>query len=287
MDIIDKNVIDDWKKELTVMNQNQSPYVVEVYGYTNDKNVVTIVMEFMARGDLFTLLHKKNEPLSILQRLRMARHCSLGIALLHKHNVIHRDVKSLNILITEDYSCKLTDFGCAKLISDRQLFNTANSGTPLWMAPEVRRGEYGLEADIYSIGLVFYELLERKLPGWDETKACVVLPPQFESFPIVIPCINYQPERRPTAQQVVKALDKLIMDMVEAIKNNIPKTETDKFVPVPHEENSDNLDSDLIALYKYLLNRPADEVDRLVSKCWGALFPKNNQPQSPTVQHRS
>eukprot|EP01124_Arcella_intermedia_P036813 TRINITY_DN9717_c0_g2_i1.p1 TRINITY_DN9717_c0_g2~~TRINITY_DN9717_c0_g2_i1.p1 ORF type:complete len:824 (-),score=168.04 TRINITY_DN9717_c0_g2_i1:843-3314(-) len=151
MDITDSNVIEDWKKELVVMNQNQSPYIVEVYGYTNNSQIVTIVMEFMSRGDLFTLLHKTKEPLSILQRLRMSRHCALGIALLHQHNVIHRDVKSLNILLTEDFSCKLTDFGCAKLISDKQAVNTINSGTPLWMAPEVKSGhKYGLEADIYS-----------------------------------------------------------------------------------------------------------------------------------------
>jgi len=60
MDIVDSNVIEDWKKELTVMNQSQSPYVVEVFGYTNDRNVVTIVMEFMSRGDLFFDFTQKN-----------------------------------------------------------------------------------------------------------------------------------------------------------------------------------------------------------------------------------
>jgi hypothetical protein len=96
MDIVDSGVIEDWKKELTVMNQNQSAYVVDVYGYSNDRNVVTIIMEFMTRGDLFSILHKKNLPLSILQTRRMARHCALGISLLHQHQVF---IEMLNLLI--------------------------------------------------------------------------------------------------------------------------------------------------------------------------------------------
>lgn len=82
--------------------------------------------------------------------------------------------------MSEDYSCKLTDFGCSKLVSDRQVYNTVNSGTPLWMAPEVKRGQYSLPADIYSLGLVLYEIFERKLPFYDQNKQTVILPKTFQ-----------------------------------------------------------------------------------------------------------
>eukprot|EP01123_Difflugia_compressa_P010990 TRINITY_DN4189_c0_g1_i1.p1 TRINITY_DN4189_c0_g1~~TRINITY_DN4189_c0_g1_i1.p1 ORF type:complete len:664 (-),score=101.48 TRINITY_DN4189_c0_g1_i1:86-1891(-) len=283
MDIVDSNVIEDWKKELTVMNQNQSPYVVDVFGYTNDRNFVTIVMEYMAKGDLFNILHKKMEPLSILQRLRMARHVALGLTLLHQHNVIHRDVKSLNILVTEDYSCKLTDFGCAKAINNRSVLNTVNSGTPLWMAPEVKSGNYSFSADIYSVGLVFYELFEKKLPSWDDVRKIIVLPTQFQSYPMVNPCVNPNPERRPTAAQVVKALDNMIVGIVEAIKNNLPQVEQDM---LSQSLNEDDLDNDLIKLYKHLLSRSPEQVDILISKSFGSQFPTGKSQPPTTPQNR-
>jgi len=270
MDIVDSGVIEDWKKELTVMNNNQSPYVVDVYGYSNDRNIVTIIMEFMSKGDLFTLLHKRNHPLSVLERLRMARHCLLGISLLHQHQVIHRDVKSLNILVTEDYACKLTDFGCAKLMSDRQILNTANSGTPLWMAPEVKRGVYTFSADIYSIGLVFYELFERKLPAWDDNRKIVVLPTNFRYQHIIVPCVDVTPERRPTAAQVIKILDKMIVDIVESLKNSLPENQKD-IIMSQKGGNGDELDDDLVSLYKYFLTKPAEEVDELIMKFCGEI----------------
>jgi len=120
-------------------------------------------------------LHKKIKettqfihPLSLLQRLRMARHCSLGILVLHKNRIIHRDIKSMNVLVTEDYSCKITDFGCAKLLDKttrRANIHQTARGTPLWMAPEVaREADFGFPADIYSLGVMLFEIFERDLP---------------------------------------------------------------------------------------------------------------------------
>eukprot|EP01125_Pyxidicula_operculata_P011085 TRINITY_DN361_c0_g1_i4.p1 TRINITY_DN361_c0_g1~~TRINITY_DN361_c0_g1_i4.p1 ORF type:complete len:229 (-),score=27.66 TRINITY_DN361_c0_g1_i4:362-1048(-) len=180
MEVINYNSVEDWKKEIAVMSQNRCRYTVEIYGYCANQNILTIVMEFMAKGDLYGILHKKKEPLSLLQRTRMARQCALGLSFLHTNHVMHRDIKSMNILVTDLYECKLTDFGCAKLVSDRQIYNTYNTGTPLWMAPEVKRGLYTFSADVYSLGLVFYELFEKQLPGWNEMTQTIVLPQQFK-----------------------------------------------------------------------------------------------------------
>jgi len=268
MDIVDSSVVDDWKKELTVMNKNQSPYVVEVYGYSNKHNVVSIVMEFMTRGDLFTILHKKNTVLSLLERLRMARHCLLGISLLHQHQVIHRDVKSLNILVSEDFACKLTDFGCAKLMSDNKILLTANSGTPLWMAPEVKMGVYTFSADIYSTGLVLYELFERKLPSWDDNRKVVILPQYYKYQNIITPCIDTNPEKRPTAAQMVQRLDQMIIKIVESLKNSLSKSEQET-INGSQKGDGDALDDDLVYLYKLFLSKPAVEVDQLIMKFCG------------------
>lgn len=85
----------------------------------------------MGLGDLFGVLHKKADkhPLSLIQRMRMSRHVALGIQVLHNNNIIHRDVKSMNVLVNQDYNCKVTDFGCSKVSNEFNVFNTVNTGT--------------------------------------------------------------------------------------------------------------------------------------------------------------
>lgn len=149
----------------------------------------------MDLGDLFGVLHKKADkhPLSLIQRMRMSRHCALGIQVLHNNKIIHRDVKSMNVLVNKDYNCKVTDFGCSKVSNEFSAFNTVNTGTllfvvswltfkgtPLWMAPEVKTGNYSYPSDIYSLGLVLYELFERKLPMFDPNTQITTLPRQFQ-----------------------------------------------------------------------------------------------------------
>eukprot|EP01125_Pyxidicula_operculata_P011083 TRINITY_DN361_c0_g1_i1.p1 TRINITY_DN361_c0_g1~~TRINITY_DN361_c0_g1_i1.p1 ORF type:complete len:287 (-),score=58.61 TRINITY_DN361_c0_g1_i1:124-984(-) len=284
MEVINYNSVEDWKKEIAVMSQNRCRYTVEIYGYCANQNILTIVMEFMAKGDLYGILHKKKEPLSLLQRTRMARQCALGLSFLHTNHVMHRDIKSMNILVTDLYECKLTDFGCAKLVSDRQIYNTYNTGTPLWMAPEVKRGLYTFSADVYSLGLVFYELFEKQLPGWNEMTQTIVLPQQFKSIPVVYPLIHPTPERRPTASQVVHQLDEMIHHIVEGVKNLLKpedqeKVKTGSQATLNSDIDIDPLEADLLHIYNILLNKPAEEVDALIDK---AFSQSNKTNQTPT-----
>jgi len=103
-----------WKKEVDAMNQNKNRYIVNVIGYCFTKNTLTIVMEYIRNGSLFDVIHKNHIPLSFLHKLRMSRHCVRGLCFLHGKNFSHRDIKSLNILVTEDFACKITDFGFSK-----------------------------------------------------------------------------------------------------------------------------------------------------------------------------
>lgn len=70
-----------------------------------------------------------------------------------------------------------------------------------WMAPEVKRGQYNLPADVYSLGLVLFEIFEKKLPVFDQIRQTVVLPSSFQSASVVMPCLHPNPERRPTSEQ--------------------------------------------------------------------------------------
>jgi serine/threonine protein kinase len=278
MEVHNSRNVEDWKREIQIMSQNRCPYVVDVLGYCASGKILTIVMEFMENGSLYNVLHVKHDPLSLLQRMRMARHCALGLAHLHSKGVLHRDIKSMNILVSSDFSCKLTDFGCAKLInSDHQIFNTANSGTPLWMAPEVKRGIYNFSADIYSLGLVLYELFENKLPYFDQVTQSVVLPPRFQSASVVFPCLNtMRPEARPSAAQLVKVLDQMIRNSVTKVKNLLP-TDEQLFLKSQKESHSighdhalfdDDIETELVDLYNHLLTKDSKYVDELIAKAY-------------------
>jgi serine/threonine protein kinase len=113
-------------------SQNRCPYIVDVLGYCAHGNILTIVMEYMENGSLYDVIHVKyisqwtflivvfdviktlthkiffwwwrRVPLSLLQRMRMARHCAMGLAHLHNKGVLHRDIKSMNILVPPSFS---------------------------------------------------------------------------------------------------------------------------------------------------------------------------------------
>jgi serine/threonine protein kinase len=93
----------------------------------------------------------------------MARHCALGVSFLHGNGLMHRDIKSMNILVTEDYSCKLTDFGCAKLANAASVLNTVNSGTPLWMVSPLYFGVFQSFSEFF---LVYFGVFPFFAPGY-------------------------------------------------------------------------------------------------------------------------
>jgi len=158
---------------------------------------------------------------------------------------------------------------------------TINAGTPMWMAPEVRQSyNYSLSADVYSVGLVLYELFEKKLPPWDNARQCVVLMPTFQSASIILPCINGQPHLRPTIEDVCKVIDKMIHNVVLAVKNLLPQAEQEK---LKTESGGDDLEQDIQQIYRHLLSRPATEVDDLIDKA----FPPVQNNKTPNSRNPS
>jgi len=196
---------------------------------------------------------------------------------------MQRDIKSLNVLVTEGYSCKLTDFGCSKLISDRDYINTLNSGTPLWMAPEVKCGQYNFSADVYSLGLVLFELFEKQLPTFNQYTQSVVLPPNYQSASIIRPCIYPIPEQRPPAAKVVIVLDQLLTHTLKGLHKLLPKSEQELLTrDIPQlSDQSDLQETELESLYHYLLeNKSFNELEVLISKA----FIPNNSPPTANIQ---
>ncbi|KAI9981738.1 hypothetical protein PInf_009503 [Phytophthora infestans] len=206
------------------------PHIVEFIGVAwNSLNNLTMVLELFPMGNLQNYLQKNSDLLSWARdKIHMAIGVAQALAYLHARTppLIHRDLKSNNILLTDKLEPKLIDFGVSRDTVD--LTMTAGVGTPYWTAPEILEGKrYTEQADIYSFGVVLTELDTSKIPYSDaatehggKPKPFQILqdvmagklrptfskdcPPRIQK--IGMACLALNPEDRPSAQELVQEL---------------------------------------------------------------------------------
>jgi serine/threonine protein kinase len=143
----------------------EHPYVVPLYDYWRSPGAAYLVMRWLRGGSLRQKL--KQSPLAVEQVAKLLPQVASALAFAHRHHIIHRDLKPDNILLDEEGNAYLTDFGIAKDLTAKQTDTPAGEvmGTPDYLAPEQFLGDPPTpQTDIYSLGLVLYELLTGKLP---------------------------------------------------------------------------------------------------------------------------
>jgi len=127
------------KMEAAVMANLRSPFIVQFYGICFDKPHYLLLMEFMPRGSLYSVLNNDALSLPWSERLVWAQDVASGVCFLHARRpvILHRDLKSLNVLVTNEGRCKLTDFGLAQVRFESSTTQTAvkGVGSVQWMAP--------------------------------------------------------------------------------------------------------------------------------------------------------
>ncbi|KAJ8766138.1 hypothetical protein K2173_021655 [Erythroxylum novogranatense] len=138
-----EETLKDYKKEIDIMRRLRHPNVLLFMGAVYSPERLAIVTEFLPRGSLFKTLHKSNQALDMRRRLRMALDVARGMNYLHRRNppIVHRDLKSSNLLVDKNWTVKVGDFGLSKWKNATFLTAKSGRGTPQWMAPEILRNE--------------------------------------------------------------------------------------------------------------------------------------------------
>ena len=128
----------------------------------DDECFAYIVMEYVDGDNLSHIL--SNDPLPQFRAITVALDICRGLMFAHKHSIIHRDIKPQNIMITSDQTAKITDFGVARILEEASQYAGTVTGTRKYMAPEQYKGNYDTRVDLYSTGMIIYEMLTGKYP---------------------------------------------------------------------------------------------------------------------------
>eukprot|EP00009_Paramoeba_aestuarina_P014468 CAMPEP_0201534276 /NCGR_PEP_ID=MMETSP0161_2-20130828/55802_1 /ASSEMBLY_ACC=CAM_ASM_000251 /TAXON_ID=180227 /ORGANISM="Neoparamoeba aestuarina, Strain SoJaBio B1-5/56/2" /LENGTH=398 /DNA_ID=CAMNT_0047938821 /DNA_START=204 /DNA_END=1396 /DNA_ORIENTATION=- len=217
--------------EVSLMSKLHHPNILTFYGACSRPPNLFMVVEWMSRGDLFSIIkdpYSQFTRFSLSFRLQLAYQCALGIDYMHSliPPVIHRDLKSLNLLVGEKWEIRISDFGLSTVKSIYQDNGSAPTlvGTPAWAAPEVLLREgYSESADIYSFGVILWEVVTKKRPYGRMSPTSIMAKihqrPLMSDIPQNTPkpvidlldvCMSLTPDDRPRAADVVSLLQNLL-----------------------------------------------------------------------------
>jgi len=163
-----QKILHEFDKEFGVMSVMKSPYIVGFFGACVEPKIC-MVMEYCSRGSLYSVLSNPNEEISWERGFKFINEILEGIKALHtfKPPIYHRDLKSLNILVTEDWTIKITDFGLARFNTAENMQTFTNVvGTIGYSAPEVLSGSGFIDrSDIWSLAMILYEIIYKVTTG--------------------------------------------------------------------------------------------------------------------------
>lgn len=228
-------------REVSVLRRLRSNRIVMFMGACLGPADLCLVTEYMPRGSLYDLLHRRKRQVKGRRLLTMARDIAEGCAFLHAQRIVHRDLKSSNLLLDEHYRVKVADFGLSRIrsVSNDALPTNGWAGTAAYMAPEILKGTHGAyteRADCYSFGVVLWEMVMREVPWKDlepweiiarvaystdvlrtpEEGAC---PPGFAQ--LMQRCLQSDPTARPRFTDVLQLMDDLLMENDKAQRSVI------------------------------------------------------------------
>jgi len=236
---LDETNLQSFRKEVAIMSKLRHPNVLLFMGACMTPGNLMIVTELMSKGSVYDLLRNQSmqKYMTLKLRLKIAKQAALGMNWLHcqKPAFIHRDLKTQNLLVDDHWTVKVCDFGLShiKKTESEGPSKYGAIGTPLWMAPEVLLNkEYDESADIYSFGIVLWELLTMKDPFPDitsfealvEQKARQGKRPEIpnettqEFRQLIESCWQHEPTSRPRFDTIIPQFDQIIIASIVSDK---------------------------------------------------------------------
>ena len=235
-----------FQREALATSELSHPNIVSVLDVGTDHGLPYMVMEYVDGPDLKEYI-RENSPLDLREVIRIMDQILSAVALAHKHNVIHRDLKPQNILMDKRGNIKIADFGIAVALNQSSITQTNSvMGSVHYMSPEQTRG--GLvtkQSDIYSLGIILYELITGTVPFNGDTPVSVALKHAQEPIPsirkkdksvpqalenVVLKATAKDPRDRYASAQVMKA----------DLDSSLDPERSDEPIFVPNHGNSDD-----------------------------------------------
>merc|ERR1712217_513395 len=213
----------EFRKEVANLQTLKHPRLVAFIGTAFVSNSLCIVTEFMPNGSLYALLHQRRQPLLYKQKLTMTIQIAEGVEFLHSRSppFVHRDLKSLNVVLDFSLNPKLCDFGLTQSMEKTHISRRANEGgSPRYMAPELfdSKGKITEKVDIWALGCLILEVFTSRLPHEEcqtiqqvMAKTLVNRPLPFldvghDLQPLADLCFIFDPKNRANAGQVLDGL---------------------------------------------------------------------------------
>ena len=221
----DKNFVSKFRAEAQAAAGLSHPNIVNIYDVGEDSGLYYIVMELVEGITLKTYIEKKGR-LDVKEAVSIAIQVAQGIQTAHSHHIIHRDIKPQNIIISTEGKVKVTDFGIAR-VANTNTINSDVMGSVHYASPEqARNGFVDEKTDIYSLGIVMYEMVTGRVPFDGESTVAVAiqhlqeemvvpsayapgLPVSIEK--IILKCTQKSPDRR------YNSISDLLMDLKKAL----------------------------------------------------------------------
>lgn len=224
----DVKFVENFRRESHAAASLSHPNIVSIYDVGQEGNINYIVMELVS-GQTLNEVIKAEAPMDYRKAVEIIKQVASGLSAAHKKGIVHRDVKPHNILMTEDGIAKITDFGIAKAVSNTTIVDSTKEnvmGSVHYFSPEqAKGGNVDEKSDIYSLGMVLYEMLTGRVPFDGDNPVTIALmqinepvtppsvfnhnvPPGLER--IVMKSVEKQPKQRfESADEMIDALDKM------------------------------------------------------------------------------
>eukprot|EP01103_Thecamoeba_quadrilineata_P007078 TRINITY_DN1684_c2_g1_i6.p1 TRINITY_DN1684_c2_g1~~TRINITY_DN1684_c2_g1_i6.p1 ORF type:complete len:249 (+),score=47.14 TRINITY_DN1684_c2_g1_i6:483-1229(+) len=212
------------ESEYRMLKDLHHPNIVQFLGLCIDDSGIYLVTEFVENGDLFDLLIFSQAEVSWPDKVKIALQIAQACFYLHSKNIIHRDLKGLNVLLGENNRVKLCDLGVATIMEGKRR-RTTICGTDQWMAPEILFGQpYDFKADVFSYGIILTELITQQPPksrsfangfGLEVENFHAQTPPECppEFAALAVECSAQDPEQRPTFKQIIPRLRAIVQSL--------------------------------------------------------------------------